>query len=70
MIKTWNFSNSDWGEPLNVKDNLLFDEFESNLKYNGSRYEVQLSLMSGGNKKVTHTYTSLQLKAAGLFKYA
>ena len=25
--------------------------------------------MSGGNKKVTHTWTNLQLKAAGLFKY-
>ena len=26
-------------------------------------------LMSGGNKKVTHTKTNLQLKVAGLFKY-
>ena len=26
-------------------------------------------LMPGGNKKVTHTETNLQLKAAGLFKY-
>ena len=26
-------------------------------------------LMPGGNKKVTHTYTSLHLSAAGLFKY-
>ena len=26
-------------------------------------------LMPGGNKKVTHTYTKLQLKGAGLFKY-
>ena len=25
--------------------------------------------MSGGNKKITHTWTNLQLKAAGLFKY-
>ena len=25
-------------------------------------------LTPGGNKKVTHTYTNLQLKAAGLFK--
>ena len=27
-------------------------------------------LMPGGNKKITHTSTNLQLKAAGLFKYA
>ena len=27
------------------------------------------TLMPGGNKKVTHTYTNLQLSAAGLFKY-
>ena len=27
-------------------------------------------LMPGGNKKVTQTYTNLQLSAAGLFKYA
>ena len=26
-------------------------------------------LMPGGNKKVTHTETNLQRKAAGLFKY-
>ena len=26
-------------------------------------------LMPGGNKKVTHTSTNLQLSAAGLFKY-
>ena len=26
-------------------------------------------LMPGGNKNVTHTYTSLQLSPAGLFKY-
>ena len=26
-------------------------------------------LMPGDNKKVTHTHTNLQLKAAGLFKY-
>ena len=26
-------------------------------------------LMAGGNKKVTHTLTNLQPKAAGLFKY-
>ena len=26
-------------------------------------------LMRGGNKKVTHTETNLQLKAAGLFQY-
>ena len=26
-------------------------------------------LMPGGNKKVTYTLTSLQLSAAGLFKY-
>ena len=26
--------------------------------------------MPGGNKKVTHTQTNLQLKAADLFKYA
>ena len=25
--------------------------------------------MPGGNKKVTHTKTNLQLKAAGLFRY-
>ena len=27
------------------------------------------TLMPGGNKKATHTYTNLQLSAAGLFKY-
>ena len=25
--------------------------------------------MTGGNKKATHTWTNLQLKALGLFKY-
>ena len=37
------------------------------------KYLLNLSrvnpLMPGGNKKVTHTKTNLQLKAAGLFKY-
>ena len=36
------FLNSDCGEPLNVKDHLLIDEFESDLKYKETLYEVKL----------------------------
>ena len=28
-----------------------------------------ISLMPGGNNKVTHTYANLKLSASGLFKY-
>ena len=36
------FLNSDLNEHADVKDNLFFEEFESNLKFKGNRYEVKL----------------------------
>ena len=49
---------------------VLFSQFENNFcKRSYKKPTLFNPLMPGGNKKVAHTQTNLQLKAAGLFKY-
>ena len=68
MIQIFELSVSQkWSFSLHHHLLTVFNIFQS-MTFNNISCNAAI-LCSTGNKKFTHTYTNLQLKAAGLFKY-